>query len=272
LIFIELDTHSTKTHSSSSSPPPIRHNSYHQIDADEPKVNQHPTNYETLGRIPSKQSSSKSRSGLGDDEPPQMSSSWPKHINNQKHNRSNRQTSKENKRSGRFFNSNNSRTSSNRSRGSSATNQGHYRMDRHRRKALKLLIVIIVEFFVCWTPLFIYHTFGTFDKKFYRSVPTVCVDLILLFSFASLLTNPFTYYFMSQRYRAVLYTYFSCCYWNKDEDKFSKKNQEAGQVIKALRLHQQQNSSEYKRKINKTKISSPNHVLYHPKFRSNTVQ
>jgi hypothetical protein len=197
-----------------------------------------------------------------------MASSWPIHLNNQKRSRSKltkRQSSKENKHS------NHSRTSSNRSRGSSA-NQCVYRVDRHRRKALKLLIVIILEFFVCWTPLYIYHTFGTFDKKFYRSMPSIFVDIILLFSFASLLTNPFTYYFMSKRYRAVLYAYLACCFWKKDDDKFSKKNQEARQVVRALRLHQQQNSPEYKQKINKMKINSPNDVLYHPKFRSNTVQ
>ena len=56
-------------------------------------------------------------------------------------------------------------------------------MDRHRRKALRLLIVLIVEFFLCWTPLYIYHTIGTFKKDFYRSVPGVWVDLILLCSF-----------------------------------------------------------------------------------------
>ncbi|CAF2935709.1 unnamed protein product [Rotaria sp. Silwood2] len=132
-------------------------------------------------------------------------------------------------------------------------------MDRHRRKALKLLIVIIVEFFICWTPLFIYHTFGTFDKKFYRSMPSIFVDLILLFSFASLLCNPFTYYFMSKRYRML-------------NQNLTKKDQEARHIVEALRLHQQQNILEYKQKINKQKSSPPNYIIYQTKFRSNTVQ
>ena len=128
---------------------------------------------------------------------------------------------------------------------------GVYRVDRHRRKALKLLIVIIVEFFLCWTPLFIYHTLGTFNKKFYRSMPSILLDLILLFSFASPLCNPLTYYFMSKRYRSVLFAHFSCLNW---KTKLYRKNQEAMQVVKALRLHQEQNSLEYK-----------------PKARSNTL-
>ena len=156
---------------------------------------------------------------------------------------------------------------SNHSITSHTSNQGIYRVDRHRRKALKLLIVIILEFFICWTPLFIYHTFGTFDKKFYRSMPTIFVDLILLFSFASPLCNPFTYYFMSKRYRSVLYAYLLSCSSRKNKEKFNQKTQEAQQFIKALHLHQQQNSLEYKRKF-----SQSNSNKYYSKFRSNTLQ
>ncbi len=102
-------------------------------------------------------------------------------------------------------------------------------------------------------------------------MPTIFIDLILLFSFASPLCNPLTYYFMSKRYRTVLYAYLSCC-WKKNEEKFYKQNQDAKQIIKALRLHQQQNTLEYKQKILKPKSISPNHILYHPKFRSNTLE
>ena len=77
---------------------------------------------------------------------------------------------------------------------------------------------------------------------------------------------------MSKRYRVVLYAYLACCFWGNDKQKFNKKHQDAKQVIKALRLHQQQNSPEYKQKVHQAIIPTPNHVLYHPKFRSNTVQ
>lgn len=156
------------------------------------------------------------------------------------------QRSKDRRRS--LWKSSQSRTNSTRSR-SSASNQSVYRMDRHRRKALKLLIVIIMEFFICWTPLFLFHTFGTFNKQFYRTMPTIFVDIILLFSFASLLCNPFTYYFMSKRYRTVLYAYLSsCCFCQNRHRKLSQKGEEARQVVQALKLHQQQNSVEYQMK------------------------
>jgi hypothetical protein len=126
---------------------------------------------------------------------------------------------------------------------------GITRMDRNRRKALKLLITLIVEFFVCWTPLFIYHTIGTFNKNFYRSTANVYVDLILLFSFASASCNPLTYYFMSKRYRSVLYAYLPCCFCKKDQQMFiNKKNQQTRHLIKGFRSNQQQNSSDKKQK------------------------
>ena len=77
---------------------------------------------------------------------------------------------------------------------------------------------------------------------------------------------------MSKRYRTVLYAYLSCCYSKNNNGKFSKKNQKGKQVVKALRLHQQQNSLEYKQKINQEKLSSPNHIQYYSKIRSNTLQ
>jgi hypothetical protein len=120
-------------------------------------------------------------------------------------------------------------------------------MDRHRRKALKLLITLIVEFFVCWTPLFIFHTIGTFNRNFYRTTPNIYIDLVLLFSFASASCNPLTYYFMSKRYRSVLYAYLQCCCFNKDQRKFiDEKNQQARHFIRRFHSHQQQNSMEKK--------------------------
>lgn len=264
--FAFLDSNNqSKTQSSSSTPPQLRQNTYAQREVNEHKFNSHESSkFESLARISGQ--SSKSRSGANEDEY-QKTSSWSKSSTlSRKRSQSNplhRHSSKEAKRSRPSNMSNRSQQSS--------SNQGVYRMDRHRRKALKLLIVIIVEFFLCWTPLFIYNTFGTFDKEFYRKMPTILIDVILLFSFASPLCNPLTYYFMSKRYRSVLYAYLSCCFWRTSGEKLNSKNHEAHQMIKALHLHQQQNSLGYKQKHTRN-MNASNQVLYHPKFRSNTVE
>jgi hypothetical protein len=131
-------------------------------------------------------------------------------------------------------------------------------MDRNRSKALKLLITLIVEFFICWTPLFIYHTIGTFNKNFYRKTPNIYVNLILLFSFASASCNPLTYYFMSKRYRSVLYAYLLCCFCNKKPRIFlNQKNQQARHLIEAFHLHQQDNSID--KKLKEKSIKMDNH-------------
>ena len=133
----------------------------------------------------------------------------------------------------------------NRPESSSSSSRSLTRMDRQRRKALKLLIALIVEFFVCWTPLFIYHTVGTFDKKFYRSMPKIYVDLILLFSFASASCNPLTYYFMSERYRTVLYANLSFCLPHRYQTKLSQRSK---QQINGVPTHQKLHLGEEKRK------------------------
>lgn len=176
----------SKSHSTSSSPPMNRPkcpqicDEYHQFDINDHRPNQQASQF---GRLSSLQSSGKSRSGFSDDELHGTNHS-PRYTRKcRRRSKSNpilRQTSRENRKNP--SKSNSSPSHSNRSRLSS-TNQ--YRIDRHRRKALKLLIIIILEFFICWTPIFIYHTFGTFDKRFYRSMPNFVIDLILLFSFAS---------------------------------------------------------------------------------------
>ncbi|CAF3384642.1 unnamed protein product [Rotaria socialis] len=129
-----------------------------------------------------------------------------------------------------------------------SSSHGMHRMDRSRRKALQLLIVLIMEFFICWTPLFIYHTIGTFNKNFYRSTPNIYLDLILLFSFASASCNPLTYYFMSKRYRSALYAYLRCSDLNHNQQSFTNKKQQLHSMKNVLHSNQKENSPNLKHK------------------------
>jgi hypothetical protein len=205
------------------------------------------SNFEKSLHPSSNQSSSRSRSGVAEEDKgqnPQSDISLNKKQVTLTHAASEpttRPSSQNNKLAKKPFRRLTPLNSSNKN--SNSPSNGTSRMDRHRRKALKLLITLIVEFFICWTPLFIYHTIGTFNKNFYRSIPNVFVDLILLFSFASASCNPLTYCFMSKRYRSVLYAYLPCCCLNKNQRMFiNQKDQRASQLIKALHSSQQQNS------------------------------
>ncbi len=71
---------------------------------------------------------------------------------------------------------------------------------------------------------------------------------------------------MSKRYRSVLYAYLSCFSCNKNQRMFiNQKNEQARHLIKALSLHQEQNSNEKKRKV-QTKTD-----VRHPRLRSKTL-
>jgi hypothetical protein len=274
-----LDGNSSKTRSNSSSPGFVSINKCSQYKSVRSHSVDHKAkqslNFEKFGPPSSHHSSSRSRSNFSDEDQGQNRQSDIS-LRNQQFSRM-RSTSHPITRpltqythyqptnmSKRFFHQISFRDSSVRSHFSSS--HGISRMDRHRRKALKLLITLIVEFFVCWTPLFIFHTLATFNKKFYRLTPSVCVDLILLFSFASASCNPLTYYFMSKRYRSVLYAYLPCCFCNNNQRMYmNQKNEQARHLIKAIRSHQQQNSNEKKRKV-QTRID-----MRHPRLRSKTL-
>ncbi|CAF1488103.1 unnamed protein product, partial [Didymodactylos carnosus] len=133
-----------------------------------------------------------------------------------------------------------------------------YRLDKNRRKALKILIAIILEFFICWTPLFIFHTIGAFQKSIYKQVPTVVVNIILIFSFASATCNPFTYYFMSKRYRLALYEYITCrLYFANVKKKNSQRlplplQQHNQQFKNIVQQHQKENGCNNRKMITVT--------------------
>ena len=62
----------------------------------------------------------------------------------------------------------------------------------------------------------------------------------------------------------VLYGYLSSCYLCRNKErKRSQKNEEARQVVQALRLHQQQNSFEYQMKSSSQNLSKPRSNTLH---------
>ncbi|XP_067140709.1 cholecystokinin receptor-like [Centruroides vittatus] len=81
-------------------------------------------------------------------------------------------------------------------RGSSVKNQ------EAKKRVVKMLFVVVVEFFICWTPLYIMHTWSLFDAKtVYLSIGSVGVSIIHLLSFCSCCCNPITYCFMHKKFR-----------------------------------------------------------------------
>lgn len=76
-----------------------------------------------------------------------------------------------------------------------------------------MLFAVVLEFFICWTPLYVLQTWSVFDYPgALTSVSAMSMNLIHLLAFVSSCCNPITYCFMSKRFRqSFLTVFYSCC-------------------------------------------------------------
>ncbi|EAU77575.1 AGAP001022-PA [Anopheles gambiae str. PEST] len=92
------------------------------------------------------------------------------------------------------------------------TRPGRLRGFRHFfAKVIRMLFVIIVEFFVCWAPLHILNTVYLYSPTFvYQYVNSSGIALVQLMAYISSCCNPITYCFMNRRFRQAFLGVFSC--------------------------------------------------------------
>ncbi|XP_053665031.1 uncharacterized protein LOC128714177 [Anopheles marshallii] len=80
-----------------------------------------------------------------------------------------------------------------------------------KKKVIRMLFVIIVEFFVCWAPLHILNTVYLYSPSFvYQHVNSSGIALVQLMAYISSCCNPITYCFMNRRFRQAFLGIFSC--------------------------------------------------------------
>ncbi|XP_063375040.1 cholecystokinin receptor type A-like [Cydia amplana] len=71
-----------------------------------------------------------------------------------------------------------------------------------KRKVIRMLFVIILEFFICWTPLHVINTIYLFyPKELYKYVGSKGIISLQLLAYCSSFSNPITYCFMNHRFR-----------------------------------------------------------------------
>lgn len=74
-----------------------------------------------------------------------------------------------------------------------------------------MLFVIVIEFFICWSPLYIVQTWIVFDEKgANESISPTCHSFIQLLAYVSSCCNPITYCFMNNKFRQGFVTAFRC--------------------------------------------------------------
>nr|BDP38634.1 fluorescent sensor for cholecystokinin [synthetic construct] len=79
-------------------------------------------------------------------------------------------------------------------------------------RTVKMLVVIVVLFFLCWMPLYCVNTWRAFDdSSATRALSGAPIAFIHLLSYTSACVNPIIYCFMNTRFRKALLSTFSWC-------------------------------------------------------------
>jgi hypothetical protein len=75
-----------------------------------------------------------------------------------------------------------------------------------------MLFVVVIEFFICWTPLYVINTLALFDPKaVYQNLGYTAISFFQLLAYSSSCCNPITYSAMNIGFRKAFLNLFRCC-------------------------------------------------------------
>ncbi|XP_061706815.1 cholecystokinin receptor-like [Cydia pomonella] len=81
-----------------------------------------------------------------------------------------------------------------------------------KRKVIRMLFVIILEFFICWTPLHVINTiYLYYPQELYNNIGSKGITSLQLLAFCSSFSNPITYCFMNRRFRQAFICLIKNC-------------------------------------------------------------
>lgn len=80
-----------------------------------------------------------------------------------------------------------------------------------RRRVIRMLFVIVMEYFICWTPLYICSTWKIIHyPSIHERVSNLAWSLMLLLAYVSSFVHPVTYCFMNKNFRKGFVSVFKC--------------------------------------------------------------
>ncbi|KAM9319631.1 gastrin/cholecystokinin type B receptor [Gastrophryne carolinensis] len=81
-----------------------------------------------------------------------------------------------------------------------------------KRRVIRMLIVIVAMFFICWMPVYVANTWKAFEQRSaFRVLSGAPISFIHLLSYTSACVNPIIYCFMNKRFRKAFLGTFSGC-------------------------------------------------------------
>ncbi|KAK1168054.1 cholecystokinin receptor-like [Acipenser oxyrinchus oxyrinchus] len=82
-----------------------------------------------------------------------------------------------------------------------------------KKRVVRMLIVIVAMFFICWMPIYSVNTWRAFDHHTAHKVLSGApISFIHLMSYTSACVNPIIYCFMNKRFRKTFLATFACCW------------------------------------------------------------
>lgn len=81
----------------------------------------------------------------------------------------------------------------------------------NKKRVIKMLFVVVLEYFVCWTPTYIINTLALYQPKLvYHELGYMALSVFQLLGFISSCCNPITYCFMNSRFKHAFLSAFGC--------------------------------------------------------------
>lgn len=82
----------------------------------------------------------------------------------------------------------------------------------NKKRVIQMLAVVVIEFFVCWTPLYIINTMSMFGMSdiLYANLTYAGISFFQLLAYSSSCCNPITYCFMNRGFRKAFLNLFRC--------------------------------------------------------------
>lgn len=81
-----------------------------------------------------------------------------------------------------------------------------------KKKVIRMLFVVVIEFFVCWAPVYALNTWATVDMDSMISyISPRFMNFVHLLAYVSTCCNPITYCFMNQKFRQAFMSAVCCC-------------------------------------------------------------
>jgi hypothetical protein len=80
-----------------------------------------------------------------------------------------------------------------------------------KQRIIKMLFVVVLEYFICWTPLYTINTLSLFyPYAVYRGLGYYGISFFQLLAYISACCNPITYCFMNRKFRESFLALAKC--------------------------------------------------------------